>query len=164
MRAAVLAILLGAVALPAAAAPVTVDLRVRATTGPAAGEVLRGSFSFDDAALIDGEGFDVALTDVTGDFGVYNDTIAAVGLPFIILKNRTVVDFIFGGAPSGFDGIDAADATDDFLVDPAGFAYHLSGGEFIWSGEIEYILAPAPAALALFGLGAAALGFRRRRG
>jgi len=163
MRAAVLAILLGAVALPAAAAPVTVDLRVRATTGPLAGAVIRGSFTFDSASLVDGEGIDVPLTAVGGDFATYVADSAPVGLPFILLDGRSVTDFIFGGAPSGFDTVSAGGATPDFLADPVGFVYALPGDSFLYEGVIEYVQAPAPAALALLGLGAAALVARRRR-
>ena len=172
MRAACLAVLLAAtVAAPAAAAEF--GARYLLTSGPAAGEEVVVRFTVDDALLSS----DFADYFEPNGLGLLELGVEAPGIPgfafdlsnadayYLAFQWNQLVDFAIGGAPSGFDEIDALNNADaDFIADSFAFGYKLAGeGQFIFEGELISAQTPAPAALALFGLGVAALGLARRR-
>jgi uncharacterized protein (TIGR03382 family) len=132
-----------------------------------------GSFSFDDAVL-DAAG-DGAASPVNGDL-----TLSATifGIAFDESNDIDFDDFpvvgVAGGAPifldlilnQGVNGVDFTGVTFDGrpVVGVRGGSVTGIGdaGQLLIDGEVSTADVPAPAALALFGLGLVALGARRR--
>lgn len=165
---AALAAFLAAAPVAALAAPVDYTVRVEVGSGPLAGQSYRFGFTIDDVFLAtDGSyddfeaGLGIDAIDVAFGGSVFTrDNADAI---FLAVEGGRLVDFVLGGAPSGFDLISSGDAAADFDLSPFGFGYKLEGpDEFIFQGDVFFARVPEPALLLLPGLALLAAVRRQR--
>lgn len=172
MRAVLLATALTSLAAaPASAVPVGFQFRVALTSGPLAGETLRGTFAVDSGLIGAGDVFDYSAAGLgidSIDFTIGRVDFARANSDALYLSfhNGHLLDFSLGGLTSGVDQIDSLNDTNaDFDVSGAGVNYKLGGSEqFIYSGDtVAFGAVPEPTMIALFGLGLGCLTARRER-
>lgn len=142
---------------PAAAAVVTYDFTVKATSGPLASQSYSGSFSFDDAAPpslgVGGESL-YALSSFDFEFG---------GVSYL-LTDLDTGDAAFDGGT--FLGLDAGNAVFSFLPAigslPPAFLYVIGSPQQAGEGDVTYRV-PEPAAPLLAAMAMGAMLLSRRR-
>lgn len=163
------AIALALLAVPALAAPVDYTVRVEVDSGPLASQSLRFGFAIDSALLATDATYDdfaggLAIEAVDVAFDGANFTRANADAIFLAIEDGKLVDFLIGGAPSGFDLISAADPAADFDLSPFGFGYKLEGtDDFIYAtANVFFARVPEPAGLLLLPVLALATIKRRR--
>lgn len=157
---------------PAAeATPVTHDFAVHVTSGPLAGSVENGSFSYDSSSITPG-GFNSAsglLTafDFTFDGITYDAGSANTGLLGFDAAGDLTSFFISSSCISL--GCTFSAGTENFTVTPGmnGFVYSTSSFQNYGFGDVTFApvraSVPEPGTLGLFGFGLLLLGAAARR-
>jgi PEP-CTERM motif-containing protein len=173
-------LILGACIAGTASANVIVDLIDFTATG---GEFIQTFADGDLTGTLTGVGVDVVLTNASGftwadDFTILFDSEGGLTAPLLQVGGFSdagaLQRFSWSHGSSGVDGTTVIEIVNSFSpIDP--FSVYIgngyaSGGPGTWNGNFTLFgvdavdsAVPAPATLALFGLGLAGLGWSRRK-
>jgi MYXO-CTERM domain-containing protein len=158
----------------ASADPMNYQFQVTATSGPLAGTVAPGTFSFDSSVIPGGGGF-VFLTGLLTQLSftwngiAYNETTANTGGLFFNASGD-LVSFCFGNnAQAGICTVVNGIITglDQFYVTSDSFAYAVGGVNGIFGGQVSFdrvASVPEPGSALLVLVALALLGVHRHRG